>query len=453
MLKILRGDGLGARALRASAFTVFQTGAGTFLRLLSNLILTRLLFPEAFGLMGLVMIFVMGLGMFSDIGLRDAIIRQTPGDRVALNTLWTMQVIRGLILWVIACAIAWPVSVIYNEPLLQMMLPVVAITVVINGFQSTKEPCAIRDLQIGQLTWLTLLAQLIGLVIMALLAWWLQSVWALVFGTVISALLKVLFIQFGLPGPHDRFGWNWPVVRSTLSFGIFIFFSTIATFLVTNGSQMILGAYVSLAVFGIISISNNLAILPRMVSNTLAMNVLMPLYRMKPPVEDIENQPKIFKARRLVGLLSVGITACLALIGDYLVELLYDPRYYLAGPILVLTALCSMPIFAFWGIQKALIAYGDSRSHLIVTALTATIQLTVLFFLLPVASVGAAALAPMIAALITYPLLAFYTARYKTWDAKGDIGLILLAFLLIGLIGWLKADAIVQVFEIPLSVD
>ncbi len=451
MLSFLRGQNVGARAVRASALTVFQTGAGTLLRLISNLILTRLLFPEAFGLMSLVLIFIMGLGMFSDIGLRDAIIRQKPGDRTALDTIWTMQVIRGGLLWGLACIIAWPVSDIYGEPILQILLPVVAISIAIDGFKSTKEPCAIRDLQIGRLTALKLLAQVLSLMFMALMAWWLHSVWALALGNIFAAVLNVALIQWGLPGPNNRFRWDWDVVRKTLGFGIFIFFSTIATFFVLHGSQMILGAYVSLAVFGIYSIANNFASLPTMVAKALSGNVLMPLYRLKSPREAIENQPKVFKARRLVGVLSVGITALLALSGDWLVVLLFDPRYHLAGPILVLVAACSLPVVSFLGVQQSLIAHGDSRSHLIVTASTAALQLTALTLLLPVYSVGAVALAPMIAGLATYPLLAAYVARYKSWDARGDLSLIGLALLLLLLIGWLKADAIQQVFAIPLA--
>ncbi|MEM6662605.1 MAG: oligosaccharide flippase family protein [Pseudomonadota bacterium] len=451
MQSFWRGQNVGARALRASALTIFQTGASTLLRLISNLILTRLLFPEAFGLMSLVFVFITGLGLFSDIGLRDAIIRQKPGDRTALDTIWTMQVIRGGLMWGAACIIAWPVSALYGEPVLQILLPVVAISLLIDGFKSTKEPCAIRDLQIGRLTALLLLAQGLSLIFMALMAWWLHSVWALAFGSLFSACVHVALIQVGLPGPNNRFCWDWGVVRKTLGFGIFIFFSTIATFFVLHGSQMILGLYVSLAVFGIYGIANSFATLPGMVAQSLSSNVLMPLYRLKSPNEAIENQPKVFKARRLVGLLGIGITICLALIGDWLVVLLFDPRYHLAGPILVLIAACSLPVMAFKGVQQSLIAHGDSRSHLIVIAATAALQLTALAFLLPVYSVGAVALAPMLAGLATYPLLAHFVARYRTWDARGDLCLIALALLLLLLIGWLKADTLQQVFAIPLE--
>lgn len=51
---MLKGDGLRSRALRGTAITLGGTAGAQFMRLLSNLILTRLLFPEAFGLMALI---------------------------------------------------------------------------------------------------------------------------------------------------------------------------------------------------------------------------------------------------------------------------------------------------------------------------------------------------------------------------------------------------------------
>src|SRR5690606_17348568 len=62
-------------ALRGSAWVVLEQFVAYILRLLSNLALTRLLFPEAFGLMALVNATLRGLKMFSDIGLNLSIIQ------------------------------------------------------------------------------------------------------------------------------------------------------------------------------------------------------------------------------------------------------------------------------------------------------------------------------------------------------------------------------------------
>ena len=87
---------LKKQAVRGTIWTVFGYGSSQVLRFGGNLILTRLLVPDLFGLMALVQIFIRGLSLFSDIGIRPSIIRSDRGDDpIFLNTAWTIQVIRG----------------------------------------------------------------------------------------------------------------------------------------------------------------------------------------------------------------------------------------------------------------------------------------------------------------------------------------------------------------------
>ena len=87
---------LFARVMRGSVLTAGSYAIAQGLRLVSNLILTRLLFPEAFGLMALVSVFLVGLAMFSDVGIGPAISQSKRGDDVGfLNTAWSIQVLRG----------------------------------------------------------------------------------------------------------------------------------------------------------------------------------------------------------------------------------------------------------------------------------------------------------------------------------------------------------------------
>src|SRR5207253_738359 len=86
------------------------------LRLVSNMLLTRLLFPSAFALMGLAQIFISGLQMLTDVGVQVGVIQSRHGnDPKFLNTAWTVQVVRGLVLCLIAGALGWPIALLYKE--------------------------------------------------------------------------------------------------------------------------------------------------------------------------------------------------------------------------------------------------------------------------------------------------------------------------------------------------
>ena len=176
---------LFARALKGGALTAGAYAATQVLRLASNLILTRLLFPEAFGLMALVSVVLVGLQMFSDAGIGPSIAQSPRGDDPEfLDTAWTAQVLRGVILWLGTLGLAGPVAALYDAPDLARLLPVAGLTLLIAGFNPTRIDTANRHLLLGRVTALDLVAQTIGIGAMVALALALGTVWALVIGAV-----------------------------------------------------------------------------------------------------------------------------------------------------------------------------------------------------------------------------------------------------------------------------
>ena len=89
-------DSLRDRAMRGTVWTAVGYGAAQLLRFGSNLALTYLLFPEAFAAMVIVNTFIMGLHLFSDVGIIPAIVQNKRGDEPDfLNTAWSIQIARG----------------------------------------------------------------------------------------------------------------------------------------------------------------------------------------------------------------------------------------------------------------------------------------------------------------------------------------------------------------------
>jgi O-antigen/teichoic acid export membrane protein len=100
---------LKKQAFRATAWTIVGFGASMVLRFASNLILARLLVPESFGLMALVNVFIMGLHCSQMLAWVPSIIQNKRGDDPTfINTAWTIQVLRGVALWLGSILIAWP---------------------------------------------------------------------------------------------------------------------------------------------------------------------------------------------------------------------------------------------------------------------------------------------------------------------------------------------------------
>lgn len=428
---LFSGSSLKARSLRGSALTGVNFLGQNVLRLGGNLILTRLLFPEAFGLMALLQIAMTGLNMFSDLGFRAAIIKDERWDDPAyLNTAWTLQIIRGLLLWGATWAVAEPFAAFYETPVLAELLPVLGFTAVLQGFNSTKMATVNRELILGRLTAIHLGAQAAGLLLTLGLTLWLQSIWGLVLGGLAGPFFLAVLSHASLPGRANRLRFERAAFNNLASFGIFVFLASAANFLASQGDRAILGKFVPLDVLALYSIAYFLATVPQKLMVQLMDRVLFPLYAARPPYKSTANARDIARARAGIILVSLLAAGMLALIGNLLVIVLYDPRYEAAGPMLVLIAVAYMPMIAFGNYSVSLLGAGDSRRFYVYQVLSAFLRTGVIFFGVTTFGLVGVALAPALSSLLFYPVSVLLIRRQGAWLPWHDAGFIALSAVL-----------------------
>lgn len=348
------------KAINGTIWTVVGHGSNQILRLGSNLILTRLLVPELFGLMALVNVFIIGLTLFSDIGIHPSIVRSKRGDEtIFLNTAWTIQVIRGFGLWFGCIIIALPISRFYEEPRLLWLIPIVGFSTIISGFNSTSLASLSRHMEIGKLTMLEMGAQIISLVIMVIWAWISPTIWALVANAFISTLCK-LFLSHRLnPGKPNRFAWNKEVIREITSFGRWIFLSTAMTFLASQADRLVLGKIFSLTMLGVYTVAFTFASAPEQLIKKVSSKVIFPIIAQHADLPRKSLKEKIVKKRRLILIVQALIVTILISVGDLLIIQLYDEKYVQAAWMLPILALGLWPVILSVTIDKALLVIGN----------------------------------------------------------------------------------------------
>ena len=429
--------------VRSSLLTVGGFGFTQVVRLASNLILTRLLFPEAFGLMALVMVFLMGLGQFSDVGVTPAIMQSKRGDdRKFLDTAWTLSVCRGVALWLVACALALPVSALYETPQLAQILPVAALVLAIDGFTPTRTITANRHLLLGRVTLLEIVTQLTGVLAAIGLAWWWGSVWALVFSNLLGAGVHVLLTWWFLPGAADRFRWEQSAARELIHFGKWVFLATVCGFFYTQADKLQIGKYADLDLFGIYNIGFFWAAFPWLLGNMVTQKILIPIYRETPPKESRANYLKLRKMRFAVSALLMLFVGAFAVLGVWLVGLLYDPRYAAAGAVAVVLACAQMPALIVMTYDQAALAAGDSRRFFVVAFARAVLMNLFLAVGLWQGGLLGGLLGMACAYVAAYPVVVWLARRMGAWDGLHDAVYLLLAMAMATLALWVNWDAV-----------
>ena len=350
---------LRSQALKGTIWTIIGFGASQVLRLGSNLILARLLLPEFFGLMALVSIFLVGLELFSDVGLGPSIIQNKRGDDPDfLNTAWTIQVMRGIVLWIGSLLIAWPVSYFYNEPQLLWLIPVVGLTTLIHGFDSTALLTLNRQLAVRKLAIFELAGQIITLTVMVVWAWFDRSIWALVVGNLVSAIYQLVWSHRLLPHQPNRLAWDKEAAQKIFTFGKWIFFSTALTFLASQADRLILGKLLSATVLGLYGIAYTFADVPRQVIIALSGKVIFPTFSKLANLPRETFRAKILKNRIPILLALAAGLPILVSFGDYVIFILYKKEYYEAAWMLPIIALGIWHTTLYSTMSPALLALG-----------------------------------------------------------------------------------------------
>ncbi len=414
---------LRSRVFSGALWTLATFASQNVLRLATNLVMARLLFPEAFGLMALVTVVIEGLGLFSDVGLRQSVIANARGDEPRfLHTVWSMQVVRGGLIFAIAALLAWPVARFYGEPELAGLIVCTAVSSLFAGFASTNIALLGRELSLGRLSGFTLGTQAFVALVSVALAWLHPTVWVLPLSAILSRAILCGVSHVWLPGPRMRFAWDASMRAEILRFGRWIMVSSIFGYLINNLDRLALGTSMSMADLGAYSVAAMLARVVLQVERRLNDEVLFPLLSRMGETSSPRSRAELVRARLALILLTHPVLIAMAVLGPELIGLLYDDRYAQAGWILQVLAVGLLFKTSVEPAEQILLARGDSFRFMQMLVMRSLIMSFAL--LLAGYRFGPTGIVVAVAAgdLLAYPALAWGVRRYGAWLPLIELG-------------------------------
>ena len=258
MLSDTPQEKLSSRSIKAALWSLVGKGGSNAIRLLSNLVLTRLLFPETFGLMGTAVSLMLMVQLFTDTGTRISIIQNPRGSEpVFLNTAWTIGIIRGAGLSLVMLGIAWPLAAFYGKPGLGGIMTLLALTPLISGFENPALSLLIRQMKGHRQIIYDLLPQAGALICTATLAWFYRSVWALAIGAVLSGIMRLATSYLAQPY-RPRLAWDTESGHELVHFGKYVLLNTMVCWSANNLDGFFVGKVLGMDILGVYSIGMNL---------------------------------------------------------------------------------------------------------------------------------------------------------------------------------------------------
>ena len=338
------------RVAKAGSWVLIGHVVQQVVRLGSNVVLARLLSPDAFGLMSVVYILMIGMALFSDIGITRSVVQSRRGnDPELLDTAWAIQIIRGLGLGAASLVAAggfwlatrWTLTAaetVYADPRLPWVVAAFSIVAVMQGFESIRNGVAKRDMQMQMLTKINIASQVVAAIAMVTVAWIFRSFWALVVGALVAGAVRCWLGHVALAGHREKFRIVRDAAKELLDNGKWIFVSSILGFVAVNGDRLLLGGMIDKHEFGLYTVAFMLVNMLQVVASMLCINVAYPaiaeVYRDRP--RDLPGT--LQKFQWLYDGIVVFLAAILMTAGPAIIHVLYDARYQGAGWIMVVLA-------------------------------------------------------------------------------------------------------------------
>jgi O-antigen/teichoic acid export membrane protein len=342
---------LRRRSIRAGAWAGGGHITGQFLRLGGNLVLTRLLMPEAFGLMAVISALVLTLNLVFDVGSGPVIVQsKRGGEQAFLNTAWTLQIVRGLIIWSVAILVAVGIAFgqshdlfkrdsVYDDVRLPLMMVVTTFSMVLIGLGSVNGKLAERNLDLGRITAIDFGAQLTATVAMVVAAFVTRSIWSLVIGSLVAAGFRCALSHMLLPGPPARLRLERNALDELISKGKWVMVSSVLSLIALTGDRLLLSGLFDSTTMGLYSIAFGLAAMASATVTAVLGKVMLPSFS-----EIVRDRPHQLeetyrKFQQLTDLCIGGIAGFMFFASNMIIGVLYDHRYQGAAHIFAMLAI------------------------------------------------------------------------------------------------------------------
>lgn len=336
------------------------------LRFSSSLILTRLLNPEAFSITLLAGSIMMAFAMVSDGGFRAFILRHKEGDEdYLLGTVWTVKLIRNLLLVVLMYSFSEPIANYFNIKELELVLQILCLGFLFDGLLPIAYIAVERHNKVAIVLYLRGLSKVLAVIFSVIGVYYYKSFWPIIYSMVLDYVLQLLFGYWFLGRKGTIFSLNKAVLVEFLGWVKYIIPSSIITLILVQLDKLILGKAMTAVELGLYALAITYSAAATTFVIRYARSVLMPyastVYREEP-----NNFVEKFYARKTKIVLLLAL--CLGALsgGSYLFyDVLYDPRYlsasYYLSIILVVPIMCLVSYTA----EVSLILHGQVKMTLI----------------------------------------------------------------------------------------
>lgn len=344
--------------------STFSFGVTSAIRLMSSLVLTRLLNPAAYGVFGILLSLIYITELMSDVGTTALLIRHPQGAEVRfVHSLWTVRLIRSTFNFGLLFVAAPVLARLYETPVLTTALRIFSVQFLLSGFESLSFSLAQRDRKARIANYAELICGTIATAFTIGMATVLRSYLALVLGTLLNRALLTIGSHFFYRDIGVRIAFDRKAIAEQFKFTRFVLPSSLLTIVLSQYDKLLIVKLFGLSILGVYTIAWNM-LAP--VGGIIMHNARVILYARCAEyfrTNSATARMRYYTENTRLLVLGATLPALLGGLGPILVAVLYDARYTRAGAILSIIGLASI-VSAFQNASENLLV-ASGRTHFI----------------------------------------------------------------------------------------
>lgn len=345
--------------INATLWSSVQRFGGLAIGFVSNLILARLLSPEDFGVLGLIMVFVGISDVLVDGGLGNALIQKKEIFKEDISTVFTTNLLVSIILFLLLFFLAPTIAAYVNIDKFDFFLRVEAVMVLLKAFYVVHSSLFNREMEFKKLATISLIVNLISTIIAIVLASFRFGVWCLIIRNISLDALTLLCFYF-----VKRIPLSICISRNSFkklfSYGFFVASANIIESLYSNILSFILGKKFSVKDLGYYNQAHSLEQIPVYSITSILNQVFFP-FLSKKQSDQKQMKDDVIRSFEVMSFFLYPLMFFLICFAEPIITLLYSEKWLPAVPFFQILCVIGFTNFMYHMNRSVLKAIGDTK--------------------------------------------------------------------------------------------
>lgn len=321
--------GISKKIANATKWSTLTEFAAKIIIPVTNMILARLLTPEAFGVIATVTIIISFADMLTDSGFQKYLIQHEFKDKKekiqSINVAFWTNLLISLLLWVVIIIFCQQIAKMVGNPGLGTVIAIAGVSLPLTSFSSIQMAIYRRNLDYRTLFRVRIIGVCIPLIVtipLAMLGW---SYWSLIIGTICGNLVNAILLTIKSTWKPALF-YSFSTLKKMLSFSMWSLAEAISIWATTYiGTFIVAGAlnnyYLGLYNTTIMTVNGIFAIITTATTSVLFSS----LSRLQD--NDAEYEKVFLKFIRLIAIVIFPMGVGIFIYREFLTNILLGPQW------------------------------------------------------------------------------------------------------------------------------